>query len=134
MMAVNAEIVGVFGLSDVVKPEASAVVSRLHSLGVEVWMITGDNQATAAAVAQLVGIPPRCVLAQVLPASKSRKVQDLQHAGKKVAMVGDGINDAPALAQVMPAPPLALEAQAPCVIVLVVLLFCCCVVVCSTVA
>ncbi len=100
MVSVNSDVVGVFGLSDVVKPEAAAVIHKLHALGIESWMITGDNASTANAVAKAVGIPLSRVLAQVLPASKSRKVQDLQQQGKRVAMVGDGINDAPALAQV----------------------------------
>jgi hypothetical protein len=100
LVAVDGELVAALGLSDVVKPEAAQVVARLRSLGIETWMITGDNIGTAHAVAAQVGIPPARVMAQVLPASKSRKVQELQQKGRVVAMVGDGINDAPALAQV----------------------------------
>ncbi len=73
----------------------------MQSMGISTWMLTGDNAATAAAVADQVGIAPECVMAQVLPASKARKVKELQAAGITVAMVGDGINDAPALAQVI---------------------------------
>ena len=96
----DAVVVAVLGLSDSVKPEARGVVAALQAMGVDTWMITGDNVATARAVATKVGIPRSHVMAQVLPASKSRKVQELQRQGRVVAMVGDGINDAPALAQV----------------------------------
>lgn len=67
-------------------------------MGISVWIVTGDNRATAEAVAAVVGVPRGKVMAGVLPADKSRKVQELQRMGQKVAMVGDGVNDSPALA------------------------------------
>jgi Cu+-exporting ATPase len=90
---------GEFGIADEVRPGASEAVTRLRAMGVEVWMITGDNARVAGEVAQQVGIDAAHVLAEVLPEHKDREVSRLRSEGKRVAMVGDGINDAPALAR-----------------------------------
>jgi Cu+-exporting ATPase len=88
---------GFIEIADTTKPEAAEAVRGLRSMGMEVWMITGDRAAAAQAVASRVGIDR--VLAEVLPAGKVAEIRKLQAAGRHVAMVGDGINDAPALAQ-----------------------------------
>src|SRR6266849_1721168 len=97
VLAVDSRVVAVIGAADTVKPSARVAVSRLNELGVETVMITGDNLATAEAVARIVGI--KRVFADVLPQDKALFVKKLQDEGKFVAMVGDGVNDAPALAQ-----------------------------------
>ncbi|MBA3522550.1 MAG: heavy metal translocating P-type ATPase [Gemmatimonadales bacterium] len=91
----NGRALAAFAIADAVRPESAEAVRRLHSLGLEVVMLTGDAQTVADAVARELGIDR--VYAQVLPEAKAAKVEELQRAGKRVAMVGDGVNDAPAL-------------------------------------
>jgi P-type Cu2+ transporter len=89
--------VAAFALADVIRPESKSAVQRLHEMGMQVAMLTGDSRAVASAVANELGIDT--VFAEVLPEHKEHKVAELQHQGRKVAMVGDGVNDAPALAR-----------------------------------
>jgi P-type Cu2+ transporter len=96
-VAVDGRAVAVIGLADAARDTAAAAVAALHELGVRVVMLTGDNRATAQRIGAQLGIDE--IIAEVLPAEKGRKVSDLQQAGHRVAMVGDGVNDAPALAQ-----------------------------------
>jgi Cu+-exporting ATPase len=97
LIAVDGELEGIMGIADAVKPSSTAAVRALRNLDLEVVMLTGDNQKTAEAIARQVGIVR--VEAEVRPDQKAAKVRELQREGKTVAMVGDGINDAPALAQ-----------------------------------
>ena len=95
-LASGTQLLGLFAFSDQVKPNAQAAIAHLHSLGIRTVMLTGDNQGSADAVGKLLGIDT--VAAKMLPADKTAKITALKGAGARVAMVGDGINDAPALA------------------------------------
>lgn len=97
--AKNGELAGTIAVADEVKETSAEAIAALRKLGVDVRMLTGDNRVTAEAIARRVGLNSKQVIADVLPADKERHVRELQDAGSKVAMVGDGINDSPALAR-----------------------------------
>src|SRR5262249_5024015 len=96
-VASGGDLVGIIAVADALKPDAKAAVEHLHAQRVATVMMTGDNRRTAEAIARQAGVQK--VFAQVLPQDKARQVEALQQAGRRVAFVGDGINDAPALAQ-----------------------------------
>lgn len=97
ILATKDEVLGVFMVADAVKPEAVEAIKNLHALGIKTVMLTGDHKNTALAIAREVGIDD--VFAEVLPDDKLNKIKELQRQGRCVAMAGDGVNDAPALAQ-----------------------------------
>jgi Cu+-exporting ATPase len=98
-VAIDGRLAGLIAIADPVKAEAAVAVRELADAGIEVWLVTGDTRSTATSVASQVGIPTHRVVAEVSPADKAGIVQRLQGRGRTVAMVGDGINDAPALAR-----------------------------------
>jgi len=98
-LAVDQSLAGLFAVKDTVKPGAQGVIEKLHRQGVKTFLVTGDNALTAASIARQAGIAPENVFAEVRPEQKAEFVKKLQVAGERVAFVGDGINDAPALEQ-----------------------------------
>jgi Cu2+-exporting ATPase len=97
LVSVDGRAAGLIGIADAVRPTSAAAIEALHDEGVEVVMLTGDNEATANRIAERLGLDT--VIAEVLPGDKAAKVAELQAGGRRVAMVGDGVNDAPALAR-----------------------------------
>ena len=98
-VAIDGRVAGLLAVADPIKPEAANAVRELHLAGIEAWLISGDSRPAADAVAAAVGIDPERVMAEVLPGDKAAAVERLKAGGRIVAMVGDGINDAPALAR-----------------------------------
>lgn len=98
-VAVDNKIAAALGLTDTIKDESKAVVQKLQSMGIRVYMVTGDNKRAAAHVASQVGIPKENVFAEVTPSGKTEKVKELQSQRERVIMIGDGINDSPSLTQ-----------------------------------
>lgn len=97
---INGQVVVVMGIADEVKPEAKSSIAYLRKqMNVDVWMVTGDNRRTAHAISRQLGLPSNRVIAEAMPATKVEQVRRLQSEGFKVAMIGDGVNDSPALAQ-----------------------------------
>jgi Cu+-exporting ATPase len=98
-LALDRSLLGLFAIRDTVKPGAKEVVAQLRKQGLKVYLVTGDNAVTAAGIAREAGIEPAGVMAEVRPEQKAELVKTLQRNGERVAFVGDGINDAPALEQ-----------------------------------
>jgi Cu+-exporting ATPase len=99
LVGADGSAIGVVAIADAVKPESAEAIRRLQAAGLDVWMLTGDRAAVAEAIGAEVGIAPDRILAEVRPDEKAARVSELQSSGSVVAMVGDGVNDAPALAQ-----------------------------------
>lgn len=97
--AMGSRVIGIIAVADELRPDAAETIAALKGQGIAVYLLTGDRQPVAQAIARAVGIPVDHVTAEVLPADKSRAIATLQHQGRQVAIIGDGINDAPALAQ-----------------------------------
>lgn len=98
-VGIDKQFAGFIAVSDPIKPDTRAAIQTLKRMGLEIWLVTGDREATAQSIAEQVGIPKESVRAQAKPADKVKFIQELQAQNKKVGMVGDGINDAPALSQ-----------------------------------
>ena len=99
IVALNYTVLGVLGIADVVKADAYDALCALKHMGIEVWMVTGDNRTTAECIGEELGITKDRIVAGVMPVDKVSKIEELQANGKFVAMVGDGVNDSPALAR-----------------------------------
>ena len=98
-VALDDKVIGILGITDTLKPEAHKTVEALKGMGLDVWMVTGDNKTTAEAIASQLNIPKERIVSGAMPVDKVLKVEELQNRGQQVAMIGDGINDSPALAR-----------------------------------